>query len=510
MTAAPTLAAAPRWAGAIVPDLVRRAGSEDYHRWQGHIRAAAGCSYPIRLRGDLHTVETSTGRITSTTSTDGMPDGLLYVPCGNRRATVCPSCAETYRADTFQLVKAGLAGGKGVPPTVAEHPCVFLTGTAPSFGPVHTHHRDGRPCRPRRAAETCPHGVVQECRARHADDDPAVGRPLCLDCYDHTHQVVWNAFAGELWRRSMNTANRQLRALGDRHGTRLRLSYAKVAEFQRRGVAHIHAMVRLDGVDPADPDAIVAPPASIGSAHLAQLLRDALTSTSFTTPPHPTNPAGWKVAWGVQLDPRQVKLTVRDVDDAGHITTGAVAGYLAKYATKATEITGHASARLTDETIRLHADRSTQPGQLIAACWRLGQAPTAVLIAHREWERRHASDEDGDPLAEWMAGYGRLRRWAHMLGFGGHFSTKSRRYSTTLGALREVRRAWRRAHLDEQRPPDEHADDDPDGDDTTVVIGALAFAGIGWHTTADALLANTAAANARAKRLIAREELATT
>lgn len=86
----------------------------------------------------------------------------------------------------------------------------------------------------------------------------------------------------------------------------------------------------------------------------------------------------------------------------------------------------------------------------------------------------------------------------------------TRRYSTTLGALREARRAWRRAHLDEQRPTEEHADDDPDGDDTTVVIGALAFAGIGWHTTADALLANTAAANAREHRLTAREELTTT
>lgn len=511
MTAAPPRpAAAPRWAGANVTDLVRRAGSADYARWQGHIRAAAGCAHPIRLRGDLHTVETSTGRITSTASTDAMPDGLLYVPCGNRRSTVCPSCAETYRADTFQLVKAGLAGGKGVPATVAEHPCVFLTGTAPSFGPVHTHHRDGRPCRPRRTAETCRHGVVQECRARHADEDPAVGRPLCPDCYDHDHQVVWNAFAGELWRRSMNTANRHLRALGDRHGGgRLRLSYAKVAEFQRRGVAHVHAMVRLDAVDPADPAAILAPPPSITSAHLAVLLRDALSSTSFTTPPHPAHPDGWEIAWGTQLDPRQVRLTVRDVDDAGHITTGAVAGYLAKYATKATEITGHASARLDDESITLHADRRTHPGRLIAACWQLGQAPTAVLIAHREWERRHAPDEDGDPLAEWMAGYGRLRRWAHMLGFGGHFSTKSRRYSTTLGALREARRAWRRAHLDD-RPDDQAADDDPAGEETTVVIGALAFAGIGWHTTADALLANTAAANARERRLTAREELTTT
>ena len=29
-----------------------------------------------------------------------------------------------------------------------------------------------------------------------------------------------------------------------------------------------------------------------------------------------------------------------------------------------------------------------------------------------------------------------LRRWAHMLGFRGHFLTKTRRYSTTFTALR--------------------------------------------------------------------------
>ena len=36
-----------------------------------------------------------------------------------------------------------------------------------------------------------------------------------------------------------------------------------------------------------------------------------------------------------------------------------------------------------------------------------------------------------------------LRRWAHMLGFRGHFLTKSHRYSVTFKALRERRRTWR-------------------------------------------------------------------
>ena len=45
----------------------------------------------------------------------------------------------------------------------------------------------------------------------------------------------------------------------------------------------------------------------------------------------------------------------------------------------------------------------------------------------------------------------KLWKWAHMLGFRGHFSTKSRAYSTTLGALRDVRRAWRTAQAEHAR-----------------------------------------------------------
>ncbi|MFF9628630.1 replication initiator [Streptomyces fradiae] len=58
-----------------------------------------------------------------------------------------------------------------------------------------------------------------------------------------------------------------------------------------------------------------------------------------------------------------------------------------------------------------------------------------------------------------------------MLGFRGHFSTKSRRYSTTLGALRDTRAAWRRAQAvaslpDGRRP----AGDDPDGQEETTYV----------------------------------------
>ncbi|MEW1772807.1 replication initiator [Streptomyces sp. NPDC086777] len=45
----------------------------------------------------------------------------------------------------------------------------------------------------------------------------------------------------------------------------------------------------------------------------------------------------------------------------------------------------------------------------------------------------------------------KLWKWAHVLGFHGHFSTRSRAYSTTLGALRDVRHAWRLAQAEAAR-----------------------------------------------------------
>src|SRR5689334_12661685 len=119
--------------------LLRRAGSPDHARWLAHTANVRGCVRPVRLTGSLHTVEKATGRILdSRHTTTAMPDGVLYVPCGDRRTSVCPRCAETYRADTYQLITAGLAGGKGGPTPVTAHPAVFAPLAAPSLGPVHT------------------------------------------------------------------------------------------------------------------------------------------------------------------------------------------------------------------------------------------------------------------------------------------------------------------------------------------------------------------------------------
>jgi hypothetical protein len=455
-------------------ELLDRASRDDYHQWLSVALAAGGCVRPVRLRGTVRDIDTISGEVLRNLDTEGLPDRAIYVPCGDRRASVCPPCAETYRTDTYQLIRAGLAGGKGVPESVASHPCVFATFTAPSFGPVHTRvvGGDRRPvrCRPRRKANYCPHGRRLSCGQRHKETDACLGTPLCPDCYHYAAAVVWNAHAPELWRRTVIGIRRQLDKLARTHGTRVRLSYAKAAEFQRRGLIHFHAIFRLDGLDPVHPERVLPPDPAFTADILAGVIRQVASVTWFATVSHPAKSKGWDIAWGTQVDPRTVRLT-----GDGEITDVAVASYLAKYSTKSTEPVGALVGRITADNAHVYATSASHQGRLISACLKLG----------------------GHPHEDFQA----LRRWAHMLGYRGHFATKSRRYSTTMRALRTARRDWRRR----QHPLAHHG-----GDKTIVTITDLRWEGRGWRTTGDALLALSAAARAREHRRIAREELAYT
>jgi len=179
----------------------------------GTIRHTGGCLQPVLLRGRADYIDGGTGELLHRYTTVHEPGGILPIASKTRRASRCPPCAEVYRADTYQLIRAGLTGGKGIQATVADHPCVFVTLTAPSFGPVHAHReKDGRArrCRPRRRGQTCPHGNQLSCPDRHDRDDAGLGEPLCPDCYDYTGAVLFNACAPELWRRFTITLRRTL------------------------------------------------------------------------------------------------------------------------------------------------------------------------------------------------------------------------------------------------------------------------------------------------------------
>jgi len=174
-------------------------------------------------------------------------------------------------------------------------------------------------------------------------------------------------------------------------------------------------------------------------------------------------PAGFSglVRWGSQIDVRaitsrqehQVSESDQGRDGRNPVAAGAraVANYIAKYATKSTDAGGVLDRRLRgleDLDIR---EVTGHLRRLVETAWRLGARPDLP----------------------------RLRAWAHALGFGGHWLTKSRRYSVTFAHLRAERQAWRIARqAGRSVDPSESA-----------TVGTWEWVGTGWKTRGDAWLA---------------------
>jgi len=93
-----------------------------------------------------------------------------------------------------------------------------------------------------------------------------------------------------------------------------------------------------------------------------------------------------------------------------------------------------------------------------------------------------------------------------VVGFGGHFLSKGRHGIPTFSQLRDLRITWRRAT---DAPTSSAVRVVDHMQETTLLVGALSFAGVGWHNTGDAALAATSAAMARARRDAARDALST-
>jgi hypothetical protein len=260
------------------------------------------------------------------------------------------------------------------------------------------------------------------------------------------------------------------------------VQYAKVAEYQSRGLVHFHALIRLDG--PAGPDS----PAPLHGDDLAQIVRQAALAVEYTAPPVDADDCARLLAWGPQLDVRVVRVGSRTDDPDGPLTAEQVAGYLAKYATK------DATSLRTPGQPRPHLNR------LASVCRELADraARAATLAKIVPSPEQDDSDQDPDVLSP----YRLLGKWAHMLGFRGHFSTKSRSYSITLGALRRARHRFQTLTAEARRTGEPLDLRDLEArlladEETTLVIGSWTYQGTGWTRSGDEALALAAAARAR-------------
>jgi uncharacterized Zn-finger protein len=352
------------------------------------LNQAGGCTHPIRLKGE--TVNAATGELRF---------GTLKVPCKDRREAVCPSCSRLYGADAWILVATGLNGGKGVPEGVATHPRVFATVTAPSFGAVHTRGTSSGRCHARHVRERCGHGQPVWCGEFHDRDDEQLGAPLCESCFDDRGAVLWNAHASILWDRTMVRLRRQLAATQGITTTELgrvaQVHYLKVAELQRRGLVHFHALLRADGAEGAEREPPEWLTSQLPSSTMAAVVRTTQVRGIDDVPRR----------WGSQFD--VADLCVLEGGDR------RVAGYLAKYVTKTTD-GSIAFARPFAHRLQIERlETSPHLRHLALTAWRLGGRKDLRAL--------------------------RLRAHAHTLGYRGQLMTKSRGYSTTFASLRGAR-----------------------------------------------------------------------
>ena len=358
------------------------------------VQQTNNCSHPIRLRGEM--VNLATGEV---------GERILRVACKDRRHVVCPSCSYLYKADAWILVSSGLVGGKGTPDLVGTHPRLFVTLTAPSFGSVHTiGKRGGCVARSRTESQlaSCPHGQPTFCRLHHGEKDALLGRPLCAECFDYEGAVLWNAHASRLWNNTIQVIRRSLAEAGGVTQSSLKhvaqLHYLKVAEVQRRGLVHLHAVVRADG-----PGTIESPPPEwLTTKVLASVIRE---SVRRSTAPRLD---GLSLHWGKVLDVRDLGLSEGDARK--------VAAYVAKYSTKTTDGSKEFARRFRVRRQIENVVDDPHYRRLALTTWDLAERPAF------------------EPL--------HLRDHAHAFGFTGQLITKSREYSTTFAALRGARATY--------------------------------------------------------------------
>jgi hypothetical protein len=138
------------------------------------------------------------------------------------------------------------------------------------------------------------------------------------------------------------------------------------------------------------------------------------------------------------------------VGEETDIKSSRLASYIAKYATKSTGAHDGPDRKLRsiEDIDRLAV--SAHHKAMMRTAWELGGLPAYAEL--------------------------NLRRWAHMLGFRGHFLTKSRAWSTTLGELRNIRARYR---LAETLAALEVAEDD------VLVVNDWEAVGFGHDTDAE-------------------------
>ena len=180
--------------------------------------------------------------------------------------------------------------------------------------------------------------------------------------------------------------------------------------------------------------------------------------------------------FGTQIDTQPLT----DTGDTGKPGLARrVAAYLAKYTTKSVAEFGIAARRISPAAIA-ELDIPAHTRRILSTLANLATLPGNTA----------------------MAG------WLHTLGYRGHITTKSRRYSITMTALRAARHHWRIRRAGQPEPDDcqHNPHDQQDWSSSAYELSDWRIDGAGHRNDGERLLVHTAARQARQHRYLAHLE----
>src|SRR5215211_4539678 len=235
------------------------------------------CSRPVAT-GERRSAPPARPRTRPTSSTSWPPASAAVRACPRPWLSIRGCSSPSRRRPWARSIAARRKGGGCIPatPTGKDRPARMAGGRAAGSA----------------TTRTTP-GWASHCA-------PAATRP--------TPRVLWNALAGRLWSRTTIYLYRvlaQLAGLTEEELRRLvRVSFAKVAEYQKRGAVHFHAIIRLDAATDCGCPACVAPPPSGFTADLLErAVRRAAASVAVSCPAlHEDQGVTLMARWGEQLD----------------------------------------------------------------------------------------------------------------------------------------------------------------------------------------------------------------
>ena len=404
---------------------------------------------------------------------------------------------------------SGLAGGKGVPsgrqPSGrVRHPHRALLRARPH--PIRSTAGRGRsrPCRMRRDITRLP--ARPPARLHHPAHRGPPARSAGRSAWTATttpHHVVWNAWAGELWRRTIITldpraASRSSAPTASSCGS----PTARSPNTSAAASSTSTPCIRLDQRRPRRPGCDTA---ATGRDHR----RRARASSS--PPPSPSTAVP---------DPGLPRHRATPGPSSGARSSTSAPSPLSASADGAPDVSAprpspptwpstpprppnppgcRSPARMTGETAEHYADPDTHLGRLIAYAWQLGTLPVRLD------ERAAARATGTTPTAGSAAGptCSASAATSPPSPAATPPPTSSCAPPAANGSAPPAPTGANRHH-DRRRRLWSTTDDD-----TTLIVCDLHLAGIGWNTTADAQLAAAAAARAREHRALLREERTT-